>query len=237
MAPGIACYSAKRRFAAKHESRACSVALFLAAALLVGAGCEDPSMKFNQQGLAYYTAGDYTRARAAFEEAVNISPDVGEYYFNRGVCEQTIGNWDQAILNYEMATKLSPRIVAAFNNAAQCCIEKGDPQKAQEWLLTGTRVNPINGEAFINVSKFFEARNDMASAKLWMAKAVAADPESAKAHLAYANILLKTGDRQKGIEELRKSLDLNPLQPDVSSRLTDLAPSGAQLPPPKPQTQ
>lgn len=224
MAPGIA-------------SRACSVALFLAAALLVGAGCEDPSMKFNQQGLTYYAAGDYTRARAAFEEAVSINPDVGEYYFNRGVCEQAIGHWDLAILNYDMATKLSPRIVSAFSNAAQCYLEKGDPQKAQEWLLTGTRVNPINGEAFINFGRFCEARSDMPGAKLWMAKAVAADPENARAHLEYANILLKTGDRQKGIEELRKSLDLNPVQPDVSARVTDLAPSGAQLPPLKPQTQ
>ena len=224
MAPGIA-------------SRACSVALFLAAALLVGAGCEDPSMKFNRQGLAYYAAGDYTLARAAFEEAVSINPDVGEYYFNRGVCEQAIGHWDLAILNYDMATKLSPRIVAAFSNAAQCYIEKGDPQKAQEWLLTGTRVNPINGEAFINFGRFCEARSDMPGAKLWMAKAVAADPENARAHLEFANLLLKTGDRQKGIEELRKSLDLNPVQPDVSARVTDLDPSGAQLPPLKPQTQ
>jgi predicted Zn-dependent protease len=72
------------------------------------------------------------------------------------------------------------------------------------------------------------------NARLWLAKATSADPENFKAHLEYANFLLKTGDRQKGIEELHKSLNLNPVQPDVSARLTELAPTGNQLPPPKP---
>jgi len=211
--------------------------LALAAAAAAVAGCEDPSIKFNQHGLAYYAAGDYTHARAAFEEATRLNPDVGKYYFNRGTCEQALGNWDAAIFNYEMAQRLSPGIVEAFNNQARCLLEKGQPEQAQQALVTGTVANPYNGDAFVNVAKFFEARADMANARLWMAKGVAADPDNAGTHLEFANFLLKTGEREKAIEEYRKSLYLNPVQPEVSAKLSELSPAGTQLPPPKPQTQ
>jgi Tfp pilus assembly protein PilF len=70
-----------------------------------------------------------------------------------------------------------------------------------------------------------------------MAKAVAADPENPRTHREYANLLLKTGDREKAAEEFRKSLELAPAQPDISAKLSELKPTGSQLPPPKPQTQ
>jgi tetratricopeptide (TPR) repeat protein len=213
------------------------LAMILASALAAGAGCEDPSLKFNQEGLTLYRAGDYTRARAAFEEAISQNPDVGEYYFNRGICEQAIGHWDQALFNYEMSMRLSPKVVDAYNNAAQCHVEKGDLAKAQQVLVTGTLANPYTGEAFVNIGRFFASRNDIPSARLWMAKAVAADPENAKAHQEYAQFLLKIGERDKAIQEFRKSFEINPLQPETSATLTELSPTGSQLPPPKPQTK
>ena len=70
-----------------------------------------------------------------------------------------------------------------------------------------------------------------------MAKAVAADPESSRVHLEYAQFLLKAGEREKAVVEFRKSLQINPLQPETSATLTELSPTGSQLPPPKPQTK
>lgn len=213
------------------------VAMVLGAALLAATGCEDKSVRFNQMGTEYYRAGDYSRARAAFEEAIAINPEVGEYYFNRGACEQSLGHYDMAIHNYEMAVRLSPRIVQAFQNEAQCYLDQQDPEKAQKVLLAGTLANPYTAEAFINVANFCLSQNDPAGANLWFAKAVAADPDNPRGHREYGLFLARTGDRQKAVEEFRKSLNLAPAQPDVSATLSELAPSGPQLPPPKPQTK
>ena len=207
------------------------------AAALLAAGCEDPSIRFNQMGQEAYRAGDYTRARAAFEEAIHRNPDVGEYYFNRGVTEQALGNFDLAIFNYDMATRLSPGIVPAYRNAAQCHLEKDQPDLALAVLETGTRANPYTAEAFINVAQFYLSRQNLSAAKLWLAKAVAADPDNPVAHREYATILIRTGERDKGIEHLRLSLERAPVQPEVSATLSELAPPGDQLPPPKPQTE
>jgi len=211
--------------------------LLAAAVTLVATGCEDPSLKFNRAGLTAYRQGDYTRARAGFEEAIHHNPDIGIYYFNRGMCEQAIGNLAEAVFNYEMAVKLDPKIVQAYKNAATCHIQMGKPDKALAILEDGTRANPYTGEAFINLGKFHESRGDMYNAKLALAKAVAADPENPAGHREYAQILIRTGDREKGIDHLRKSLELQPIQPDVSAQVSDLAPTGDQLPPPKQQTE
>lgn len=209
----------------------------LAGAALLATGCEDPSVRFNRAGLESYRAGDYTMARAGFEEAIQNNPDVGEYYFNRGMAEQAIGNLGAAIFSYDMATKLSPGIVQAYQNAATCYIDLGKADKALAVLEGGTQANPYTGEAFINLGKFHKDRGDMYNAKLSMAKAVAADPDNPVAHREYAQLLIQTGNREKGIEHLRKSLELAPIQPAVSAQVTDLAPPGDQLPPPKPQTE
>jgi len=210
--------------------------LALGAALGAG-GCEDPAIRFNQTGMEAYGAGDFAKARAAFEEAIVRNPEAGEYYFNRGMTEQALGNIDRAISDYEVAVHLAPRLTAAYQNQAACYSEKGDPDKALAVLEAGTKSNPYTAEAFINVARFHLARKDLAAAKLWLAKAVAADPDSPLAHREYASILLKTGEKEKGIEHLRKSLELAPIQPEVSAAITELAPPGDQLPPPKPQTE
>lgn len=213
------------------------ILLLLGAAAVLATGCEDPSVRFNRAGLESYRAGDYTRARAGFEEAIQHNPDSGIYYFNRGMCEQAIGNLSEAVFNYDMATKLSPNITEAYRNAATCYIQLGKPDKALAVLEGGTRANPYTGEAFINLGKFHQSRGDMFNAKLSMAKAVAADPENPSSHREYAQLLIQTGEREKGIVHLRKSLELAPIQPGVSAQVTELAPPGDQLPPPKPMTE
>jgi len=109
------------------------------------AGCEDPALKFNRTGMEAYRQGNYTQARAAFEEAIETNPDVGTYYFNRGMCEQALGNYTEAIFNYQMATKLDAGIVAAYKNAADCYLQLGKPDEAREMLEQGTRSNPYQG--------------------------------------------------------------------------------------------
>jgi len=64
---------------------------------------------------------------------------------------------------------------------------------------------------------------------------VAADPDNPTVHREYAQVLLQAGQRDKAVQELRKSLELAPAQPGVSAQLTTLAPTGSQLPPQKPQ--
>jgi tetratricopeptide (TPR) repeat protein len=217
--------------------RSLALVLALGTAALAAVGCDDAATRYNKAGLEAYQVGDYPKARAAFAEASTENPTKGEYYFNRGTAEQALGQFDKAIASYELAINLSPRIWRAFANQAICYIEKGDEAKAQEVLISGTNANPFTGEAFINIGRFFIDRKDLPSARQWLAKGTAADPENPKVHREYGFLLARMGEKDKAASELKKSLDLQPIQPDVSAMLSELAPSGDQLPPPKPMTK
>jgi tetratricopeptide (TPR) repeat protein len=210
------------------------VSAVLATAALAAVGCDVQSSRFNKLGMEYYTAGNYVEARSAFNQAITENPDKGEYYFNRGMAEQALGWFDKAIDSYDMAIHLSPRYWRSFEYKALCLEEKGDPKAALEALLDGTVKCPFNAESFVNVGKYYLKRGDMPTAKLWMGKGAAAEPENAAAHREYGFLLAKTGEKAKAATELKKSLDLMPAQPDVSAMLSELEPSGQQLPPPKP---
>jgi len=231
-----ACSSMTVRPATVRERILAALSATLALALILTAGCEDPAIRFNRSGMEAYRAGRYTEARAAFEEAIEHKPDVGTYYFNRGMSEQALGKYTEAIFNYRMATKLDASILAAYKNAADCHLQLGEPDKARAVLEEGTRANPYTAGAFINLARFYDDRGDEADAKLALAKAVAADPDSAAAHREYARMLLRLGERDKAIVHLRKSMQLQPVQPEVSAQLSELAPAEAELPPPKPDS-
>jgi tetratricopeptide (TPR) repeat protein len=221
-----------------HTSRiTAGLVLAMGVAALASVGCDDAATRYNKAGLESYLSADYATARAAFGRATEENPTKGEYYFNRGTAEQAMGQFDQAIASYEMSINLSPRIWRAFANEAVCYIEKGDEVKAQEILVAGTAANPFTGDAFVNIGRFFIDRGDLQSARIWLGKGVAADPESPKTHREYGFLLIKTGENEKAVSELKKSLALQPLQPDVSAKLSELSPSGDQLPPPKLQTK
>jgi tetratricopeptide (TPR) repeat protein len=213
-----------------------AVGLALVAGLL-SAGCEDPATRFNRNGLTAYYAGRHQEALAGFEEAMSANPDRGEYYFNAAVVEQTLGHLDRALFLYEMGTKLDPSITIAYYNMAKCYEAKGSPERALAVLQTGTQANPYTADAFLNVARWYVEKEDLKQARLWMAKAVAAEPDSARAHREFGYLLVRLGERDEGVLHLRKSMELAPAQPETSATLSDLAPTGSQLPPPKTETE
>ena len=136
-----------------------------------------------------------------------------------------------------MGTKLDPSITIAYYNMAKCYEAKGSPERALAVLQTGTQANPYTADAFLNVARWYVEKEDLKQARLWMAKAVAAEPDSARAHREFGYLLVRLGERDEGVLHLRKSMELAPAQPETSATLSDLAPTGSQLPPPKTETE
>lgn len=69
------------------------------------------------RGLVYATLGQTDRAARDYQQALTISEDVPEVYFNLGNLEFMRENWDQAIAYYEQAEVLGlPQIHALYLN-------------------------------------------------------------------------------------------------------------------------
>jgi tetratricopeptide (TPR) repeat protein len=152
-----------------------------------------PARTANQVGIEAYTAGDYRRARAAFMDAVNRSPETAAYSANAGMAEQALGRFDRAILMYRLATGLDPAITNAYLNMAQCYIYEGREDQALEALEAGARANPHSGRALANVAKFYVAKGNLVSAREWLTRAVEADPTDASVRSEYDAVLRQLG--------------------------------------------
>ncbi|MDK1032055.1 MAG: tetratricopeptide repeat protein [Planctomycetia bacterium] len=207
------------------------------AVCIVVVGCESQAQKFNKLGLDAYSRGDYRNALGAFSLAVEKDPVIADYYFNRGACYQAIGDLHRALDDYKMSTSLGPGIIAAWEQMADCYLAMERPEEALKILKRACDANPYTARPFIAVANFYLGRGDHEMTEIWLAKAVARDPENADAHRRYGRFLLRIGKQEQGLREYRKSLQLDPVQPYLSEETTTIAPSGDQLPPPKPVTE
>jgi tetratricopeptide (TPR) repeat protein len=60
------------------------------------------------RGVAYDDKGDYDRAIADFNVAIEYDPDDADYYSGRGKAYKHKGDYDKAIADFEYALKLEP---------------------------------------------------------------------------------------------------------------------------------
>jgi len=136
------------------STRIAGILTLVMAASLAGPGCTPADVRFNEDGLTAFRGQEYSQARAAFDEAIHENPDVGAYYYNRGMCEQALGQLGPATFSYSMAVKINPKIIQAYNNSAACYQQLGQPERALDLLDECTRSNPYTGEAFMCLSRF-----------------------------------------------------------------------------------
>ena len=67
-------------------------------------------------GFAYYRKGDYDRAIADYDKAIQLNLQYTGAYNNRGSAHADKGDYDRALADYSEAIKLDPQHVGAYYN-------------------------------------------------------------------------------------------------------------------------
>ena len=91
--------------------------------LTILAGCEkteeikktDPAALLSR-GTAFVEKGQYDRAIAYFNKAIEINPRHADAYLNRGFAYHEKGQYDKAISDFTKAMELNPRYAEAYIN-------------------------------------------------------------------------------------------------------------------------
>lgn len=65
-------------------------------------------------GSGYDAAGDYDKALVQYNHAIQLRPDYGKIYYNRGLVLGRKGDHDAAIKDFNMAIKLNPGLPPAY---------------------------------------------------------------------------------------------------------------------------
>jgi tetratricopeptide (TPR) repeat protein len=93
--------------------------------LLLGCSRLEQKTPF-QQGSSAYDNGDYDKALADFNQAIQLDPTYVFAYNNRGNVYLHKGDYDKAIADYDKAIQLDPKYAGAYDNRVKAYKVKGE---------------------------------------------------------------------------------------------------------------
>jgi tetratricopeptide (TPR) repeat protein len=159
--------------------------------------CDLLWMAWNEIGLAWYSAGNYSRAATAYSEATILVPGEPQAWFNLGVCFHKLGDLEAARDSYQQAVDLKESFPGAWHNLGIVCAKKGDDPAAMNAFRREVNWVPDNIRAWYDLGVTLQklGREDEARAafqKVDLLSHAAAKPANVPGDVSNAQEL-KTG--------------------------------------------
>jgi len=128
--------------------------------------CDLLWMAWNELGLAWYSAGNYSRAATAYGEATVIVPGEPQGWFNLGVSFHKLGDLEAARDSYQQAVDLKESFPGAWHNLGIVCAQNNDHLAAEKAFRREVNRAPDNIRAWYDLGVTLEklGREDEARA-------------------------------------------------------------------------
>ncbi len=187
-------------------------------------GGTETAIRIFNEGAEAARLGDLDAARARFEEALGVDPELAAAHAALARIHFAQEHWEPAIAAAEKAYELDPGQASVLKVAYEAYRRQGDAEGARRVFEEMSRADPVGVASALYESgvQMFNAGN-MAGAQQALEQALEANPDLPKAHytlgLAYAN----TGDNAKAKEHLQRFLELAPDDPDAATAREMLA--------------
>ena len=106
--------------------------------------------RYIQQGDEYLNAGEYDRAIAEFDAAINADPDSAEVYSKRGLAYAKLGVHDRAIADLDTAIGIYPDSALAYSNRSLIYSLVGEYDRAIADSEAALRIDSLYASAYSN---------------------------------------------------------------------------------------
>jgi lipoprotein NlpI len=107
------------------------------------------AINYFNRGFEYDNKGDYDRAIADYNQAINLDPKYAKAYNNRGNAYYHKGDYDRAIADYNQAINLDSKYAKAYNSRGSAYDNKGDDDRAIADYDRAISLNPKMGYAYL----------------------------------------------------------------------------------------
>lgn len=91
---------------------------------------EARSLDLHSEGIRQALQGNYPQAITQYDQALALSPQNPEIYYNRAVAYYSLGDADLAIKDFDHAIQLQPTMAEAYANRSTVYLDMGDPARA-----------------------------------------------------------------------------------------------------------
>ena len=166
--------------------------------------------RHNNRGAAHGAKGEYDRAIADFDKAIEINPKYARAYFGRGGTYAKKGGLDEAIANFDKAIEIDPKFAPAYFGRGTAYGTKGDLDRAIADYDKAIQINPKYAGAYNSRGDAYGTKGDLDRAIADYSKAIELDPKDAWAYPNRGNTYAKKGEYDRAIADYSKAIELHP---------------------------
>ena len=155
-------------------------------------------------------AGESTRARAAYEKALALQPDLAEASNDLGALLAQSGDLDGAIVRFRAALAATPDYPDALNNLGYALLLTGHNTEARTLYEKALALQPDFPEALNNLGLLFGRGGDMERAERYFRDALNRRPAYSEAANNLALVLVSRGQADAAITLMSDTLKSAP---------------------------
>jgi Flp pilus assembly protein TadD/peroxiredoxin len=155
-------------------------------------------------------SGQATQARAAFERALAMQPDLPEASNDLGALLALGGDVPAAIARFRAALAATPEYPDALNNLGYALLQTGHHEEARPLYEKALRLQPDFPDALNNLGLILGREGDMDGAEPYFRKALASRPDYGEAANNLALVLVTRGQSDDAVRLLRAFIEENP---------------------------
>jgi len=190
---------------------------------------ESVAAELNRAANELLKAGDPAGAVRAYRQAIAQTPNDEDLHFNLGIAYTRIGDLTNAEAEYREALRLLPDYPEVHNNLGNLLMRAGRLSEAEGHFTEAVKQMPEYAQAHNNLGTLRQRQKMTNEALLCFQKAVELDTNNWEAHFNLASTYLQRNEREKGIEQLKETLRINPSF-EMGQRMLQKALGQAQTP-------
>jgi tetratricopeptide (TPR) repeat protein len=186
------------------------------------AGCTDVVARGGQEtkrnqitayinrGGAYRAKGDFDRALADLDKAVQLDPRSALALMERASIYHAKGELDRAIADYDAAIAARPKSAAAFYGRGEAYRAKNDLDRAIADYDRALQLDKNSAAAHAGRAEAHRGKGDFDKALADFEEAMKLDPKSASLHVDRGTVYQIKGDLDQAITNYDEAIELDP---------------------------
>jgi tetratricopeptide (TPR) repeat protein len=167
-------------------------------------------MELFQAATGLAKQGKLDEAEAKLQEAIGVSGDFPEAYYNLGYIHIQREEWEEAETALKKAIDLRPAYADAKMSLSSVYQKTGRGEEAQALIAETAESGDANARTFFNLGIVKFDSGDAAAAVEAFQKAEELDPENAEVQYYLGTLALQQGQTDESIRRLEKYLSMSP---------------------------
>jgi tetratricopeptide (TPR) repeat protein len=184
----------------------------------------------NSDGVRMFDQAYYQGAQQRFLQAIQSDPNNPDGYYNLARTYHQLGklhnqpaDLQQAESYYHQSLDRNPNNADCYRGLAVLLVEQGRGTDAFRLMEGWAARSPSAAAPKIELARLYEESGNKDAAKNQLIDAVTVEPTNARALAALGKLREDAGETAQAVANYQRSLQLDPNQPQLASRVTALS--------------